>query len=65
MKFFLSDFLLKAVAGAQRPEEADYCLQEAGKSNGECSCSRREEAKCLLFNMVSVVSDIMGNGFKI
>jgi hypothetical protein len=34
--------LLKAVAGAQRPEEANYCLQEAEKSDGECSLSRQE-----------------------
>ena len=30
-------------AAAQRPEEADYCLQEAEKSIGECSISRLEE----------------------
>ena len=36
--------LLKAVAGAQRPEEANWCLQEARKSAGECSLSQQVNA---------------------
>ena len=33
-------FLLKAVAGAQRPEEAYICIQEARKFGAECSLSK-------------------------
>ena len=39
----LKVFWLNAASGAQRPEEAYICIQEARKFGAECSISRLEE----------------------